>query len=75
MGELGISRENEDGEWRSYHSLRHFFITSASNKVCSPILLQMIVGHERQKLGVTENYMHMRMDLKEAQKVVDSVVV
>jgi integrase len=75
MGELGISRENEDGEWRSYHSLRHFFITSASNKVCSPILLQMIVGHERQKLGVTENYMHMRMDLKEAQKVVDSVIV
>jgi len=75
MSELKINRENEEGEWRSFHSLRHFFITSATGKGCSQVLLQMIVGHERQKSGVTENYMHMRMDLKKAQEVVNSVVV
>lgn len=75
MSQLQINRENENGEWRSYHSLRHFFITSALSKGCSPVLLQMVVGHEKQKLGVTQNYMHKRMELKDAQKVVDSVVV
>ena len=75
MSQLQINRENENGEWRSYHSLRHFFITSALSKGCSPVLLQMVVGHEKQKLGVTQNYMHKRMDLKDAQTVVDSVVI
>lgn len=75
MSELQINRENEEGEWRSFHSLRHFFITSAMSKGCSPVLLQMIVGHEKQKLGVTQSYMHTRMDFKNAQTVVDSVVI
>jgi integrase len=75
MNQLQINRENEDGEWRSYHSLRHFFITSALSKGCSPVQLQMVVGHEKQKLGVTESYMHKRMELNDAQTVVDSVVI
>lgn len=75
MSQFSISRENELGHWRSFHSLRHFFITSAMSGGCSDVLLQALVGHERQKLGVTESYLHARSDLKKALEIVESVEI
>lgn len=69
---LGIPKFDNDGLSRTFHSLRHTFITYArQNEVVSLSLLQEVVGHSKSG-GLTDRYTH-NFALDKTKQVVDSV--
>lgn len=56
MEKLKIPRTNELGHMRSFHSIRHTFITKCMSEPNINInLLLQIVGHEISSFGITSN--------------------
>mgnify|MGYP001286906281 CR=1 FL=1 len=72
MAKLDIEPENELSHTRSFHSLRHSFITKIRNE--SPSLdlhlLQQVVGHELSKGGITDNYTHSTAPIGKLYEVI-----
>ncbi|MEZ9943788.1 tyrosine-type recombinase/integrase [Vibrio breoganii] len=69
---LGIPKFDCDGLSRTFHSLRHTFITYArQNEAVNLSLLQEVVGHSKSG-GLTDRYTH-KFALDKTKAVVDSV--
>ena len=65
MNSLNITPTNELDHIRSFHSIRHTFITKCMSEPNINInLLQQIVGHEISSFGITSNYTHKVADIK-----------
>lgn len=69
--ELGIPAFNESCHRLVFHSFRHCVITKAlsSNEV---VLVQEVVGHEKQQMGITSRYNHTR-PLSDLLHVIDCI--
>jgi integrase len=73
MASLNIAPTNEFDHIRSFHSLRHTFITKCmSTPNINVNLLQQIVGHEMSRFGITSNYTHKVTDIKNLIPLVDA---
>jgi len=67
---------SELDELRSFHSLRHTFISYVRNNANFDVaLLQQVVGHEISKAGITDNYTHNTASVKRLAEVVNCYVV
>lgn len=76
MEKLKIQRTNELGHMRSFHSIRHTFITKCMSEPDINInLLQQIVGHEISSFGITSNYTHKVTDIKNLLPIIDGFEV
>jgi integrase len=76
MASLNIAPTNEFDHIRSFHSLRHTFITKCmSTPNINVNLLQQIVGHEMSRFGITSNYTHKVTDIKNLIPLVDAFSV
>lgn len=53
---LGINKLNEYDEPRTFHSLRHTFVTILRGSGATDVQVQQIVGHEKTSAGVTDRY-------------------
>ena len=73
---LNIESMSELDELRSFHSLRHTFISYVRNNANFDVaLLQQVVGHEISKAGITDNYTHNTASVKRLAEVVNCYVV
>jgi integrase len=76
MASLNIAPTNEFDHIRSFHSLRHTFITKCMSEPNINInLLQQIVGHEISSFGITSNYTHKVTDIKNLIPIIDGFEV
>ncbi len=76
LEKLKIQRTNELGHMRSFHSIRHTFITKCMSESDVNInLLQQIVGHEISSFGITSNYTHKVTDIKNLLPIIDAFKV
>jgi integrase len=76
MEKLNIERINELGHMRSFHSIRHTFITKCMSEPNINInLLQQIVGHEISSFGIISNYTHRVTDIKNLIPIIDQFEV
>ena len=76
MVNLNIPPTNEFDHIRSFHSLRHTFITKSMSETNVNInLLQQIVGHEISSFGITSNYTHKVTDIKNLIPIIDAFEV
>jgi len=76
MASLNIPPTNELDHIRSFHSIRHTFITKCMSEPDVNInLLQQIVGHEISSFGITSNYTHKVTDIKNLLPIVDAFKV
>jgi integrase len=76
MEKLNIPRMNELDHMRSFHSIRHTFITKCMSEPNINInLLQQIVGHEISSFGITSNYTHKVTDIKNLLPIIDAFEV
>ena len=67
----GIAGINDLGERQVFHSFRHSVITKAL-AVETETNVQQVVGHEKQKMGVTSKYLHSQ-PLKVVLRVIDCI--
>lgn len=73
MASLSIPPTNEFDHIRSFHSLRHIFITKNMSEPHVNInLLQQVVGHEISSFGITSNYTHKVTDIKNLIPIIDA---
>ncbi len=73
MASLGIPSTNELDHIRSFHSIRHTFITKCMSEPDVNInLLQQIVGHEISSFGITSNYTHRVTEIKNLIPIIDA---
>lgn len=73
MNSLNIAPTNELDHIRSFHSIRHTFITKCMSEPNINInLLQQIVGHEISSFGITSNYTHKVTDIKNLIPIIDA---
>mgnify|MGYP000179084923 CR=1 FL=1 len=76
MASLSIPPTNEFDHIRSFHSLRHTFITKSMSEPNVNInLLQQVVGHEISSFGITSNYTHKVTDIKNLIPIIDAFEV
>jgi integrase len=76
MASLNIPPTNELDHIRSFHSIRHTFITKCMSEPDVNInLLQQIVGHEISSFGITSNYTHKVTDIKNLLPIIDGFEV
>lgn len=76
MASLSIPPTNEFDHIRSFHSLRHTFITKSMSETNVNInLLQQVVGHEISSFGITSNYTHKVTDIKNLIPIIDAFEV
>jgi integrase len=76
MASLGIPPTNELDHIRSFHSIRHTFITKSMSEPDVNInLLQQIVGHEISSFGITSNYTHRVTEIKNLIPIIDAFEV
>jgi integrase len=76
MASLNIAPTNELDHIRSFHSIRHTFITKCmSESDVNVNLLQQIVGHEISSFGITSNYTHKVTDIKNLIPIIDAFSV
>jgi len=76
MVSLSIPPTNELDHIRSFHSIRHTFITKCMSEPDINInLLQQIVGHEISSFGITSNYTHKVTDIKNLIPIIDGFEV
>lgn len=76
MNSLNIAPTNELDHIRSFHSIRHTFITKSMSEPDVNInLLQQIVGHEISSFGITSNYTHKVTDIKNLIPIIDAFEV
>lgn len=76
MEKLNIPRLNELDHMRSFHSIRHTFITKRMSEPNINVnLLQQIVGHELSSIGITSNYTHKVTDIKNLIPIIDAFEV
>jgi integrase len=68
---LGIPAFNEAGQRMVFHSFRHTVITK-SLTTNESVLVQQVVGHEKQYMGITSRYNHDR-ELVDVLSVIDSL--
>ena len=73
MSGLGIPKNNDFAQSRTFHSLRHSFITESRAKSQAINLIQSIVGHEKTSAGQTDVYTG-NYSLDKLKPVVESVV-
>jgi integrase len=72
FGSILVRKLNDHGERLVFHSLRHTFITKARAFGISNVLVQQIVGHEKNGAGQTDRYTHT-FQLKDVLKVIDCI--
>lgn len=73
MNALAITKLNDLDQSRTFHSLRHSFITEARGNGQPTDLIQTIVGHEKISAGQTDVYTdHFTID--KLKPVVESIV-
>jgi integrase len=76
MASLNIAPTNELDHIRSFHSIRHTFITKCMSEPDVNVnLLQQIVGHEISSFGITSNYTHKVTDIKNLIPIIDAFSV
>ncbi|WP_170252803.1 DUF3258 domain-containing protein [Colwellia echini] len=76
MASLNIAPTNELDHIRSFHSLRHTFITKCMSAPEVNInLLQQVVGHEISSFGITSNYTHKVTNIKNLIPIIDAFEV
>jgi integrase len=76
MEKLNIPRLNELDHMRSFHSIRHTFITKRMSEPNINVnLLQQIVGHELSSLGITSHYTHKVTGIKNLWPLIDAFEV
>ena len=76
IASLNIAPTNELDHIRSFHSIRHTFITKCmSEPEVNVNLLQQIVGHELSSFGLTSNYTHKVTDIKNLISIIDAFEV
>jgi integrase len=76
MVSLNIPPTNELDHIRSFHSIRHTFITKCMSEPDVNInLLQQIVGHEISSFGITSNYTHKVTDINNLIPIIDGFKV
>jgi integrase len=72
---LGISPTDEYGNTKTFHSLRHTFITKVRNIYPNLHHIQQVVGHRIQKADITDKYTHGTNDLACLIPVIDSFII
>jgi integrase len=76
MASLSIPPTNDFDHIRSFHSLRHTFITKSMSEPNVNInLLQQVVGHEISSFGITSNYTHKVTEIKNLIPIIDALEV
>jgi integrase len=76
MASLNIAPTNELDHIRSFHSIRHTFITKCMSEPDVNVnLLQQIVGQEISSFGITSNYTHKVTDIKNLIPIIDTFSV
>lgn len=72
MSKAEVAREDDYGNRRVFHSLRHTFVTKARGKGVEAGLVQQVVGHETSGAGITERYTH-RHQIRDLKAVVNAI--
>lgn len=72
---LGVSPTDEYGNTKTFHSLRHTFITKVRNIYPNLHHIQQVIGHRIQKADITDKYTHGTNDLACLTPVIDSFII
>jgi integrase len=72
MADTNLSSNDEYGNVRSFHSLRHSFITKVRNVYSNLHHIQEVVGHRLQDGKTTDIYTHRTKQMTYLISVVDS---
>ena len=73
MAKINISSHGEYGHVRSFHSLRHSFITKVRNVYPNLHYIQDVEGHRLQQGKTTDSYTHRIKPMTYLIAVVDSL--
>lgn len=71
-GRLGIDQFDDFGNRKTFHSIRHSFVTKSRGAGSSLDHVQQVVGHEKTSAGITDRYTHTQ-PLKVVLGVVDCI--